>query len=187
MPPKKRAANKSSADKEKAEASTTALSSAASTPNVAPASDAEGVGEDTVTSPQVQPGPDSLVAQGIVEHEEQVDELRDPEPKEVDVNVHVDFDRPYVQPYVEGEPEDREFVYVQHTDERRTVPGTSQYLDDVERQNAEVLRAKVEGREPDLERPPSYQGSPLVDVRTLPAGSYVPEDKQTLPVVVAAE
>ena len=35
------------------------------------------------------------------------------------------------------------------------------YLDQVQRREAEVLRAKVEGREPDLDNPPAVQGTPL--------------------------
>jgi hypothetical protein len=36
------------------------------------------------------------------------------------------------------------------------------YLDDVEREEAEIRRAKVEGREPDLENPPASAGTVLV-------------------------
>lgn len=55
-----------------------------------------------------------------------------------------------------------EFYVTQKLDERRLVPGTSPYLDDVERERAEIQRAKVEGREPDLENPPAVQGTPYV-------------------------
>lgn len=59
---------------------------------------------------------------------------------------------------------DEDFVFLHTADERRNIPGTSQYHDLVERKNAEILRAKAEGREPDLENAPAYQGSPLVTV-----------------------
>jgi hypothetical protein len=35
------------------------------------------------------------------------------------------------------------------------------YMDDLEREGAEVWRAKLEGREPDLENPPPTAGTPL--------------------------
>lgn len=41
------------------------------------------------------------------------------------------------------------------------------YLDQVEREAAEVRRAKVEGREPDLEHPGTTAGDPLVTARQL--------------------
>jgi hypothetical protein len=59
---------------------------------------------------------------------------------------------------------DVDFVIAQTTDPRRNIPGTSQYLDEVERRNAELIRAKAEDREPDLEAPPAFQGTPLYTV-----------------------
>ncbi len=57
---------------------------------------------------------------------------------------------------------DVEYIYPTHTDPNRRIPGPNPYLDDVERARAEIVRAAVEDREPDLENPPAYQGSPLV-------------------------
>lgn len=45
---------------------------------------------------------------------------------------------------------------------RRT---TSTYLDFEERKAAEIQRAKIEGRKPDLENPPAVAGTPLVTER----------------------
>lgn len=41
------------------------------------------------------------------------------------------------------------------------------YMDEVDRRQAEVNRARVEGREPDLDNPPPIAGSQLVDAKTL--------------------
>lgn len=59
--------------------------------------------------------------------------------------------------------EDRKFYYPTKLDPMRQVPGTSRYLDDVQREEAEIARAKVEGREPNLKNPPAMQSTPLVD------------------------
>jgi hypothetical protein len=53
------------------------------------------------------------------------------------------------------------FLSVHQTDPNRRIPGTNPYLDDLERERAEIVRAKVEDREPDLENPPAVQGTPL--------------------------
>lgn len=60
--------------------------------------------------------------------------------------------------------EKRELKIAQTLDPSRDIPGTSEYLDDVERRNAEVARARVEDREPDLKNPPATQGTPMVSV-----------------------
>lgn len=82
------------------------------------------------------------------------------ETKDVTVQAEVPVERD--EPLVEGVEVDEDFVVVQTLDERRNIPGTSQYLDEVERRNAEIVRAKAEGREPDLENPPAFQGTPLI-------------------------
>jgi hypothetical protein len=98
--------------------------------------------------------------------------------------VHDPFDQHY-----DGEPKtvDQDFVYPTHQDPMRKLPGTSRYLDDVERENAEIARAKAEDREPDLENPPAIQGTPLVASHvyqgSVPGDVDVQVDK-TLPVVV---
>lgn len=63
---------------------------------------------------------------------------------------------------VEVELVETNFYYPQHTDPRRLVPGGSGvYLDDVQRMQAEAMRAKSEGREPDYENAPVTAGQPL--------------------------
>lgn len=90
---------------------------------------------------------------------------------------------------VKSHEEDREFVIPQTTDPRRNVPGTSQYLDEVERRNAEIIRAKAEGRKPDLKSPPAFQGTPLyTEAQAKQQGLDVEGDAVqhvTLPVAVA--
>src|SRR5213075_3215633 len=111
---------------------------------------------------------ESLVSRGQQEYEDQVNELRENDgPPETDIRVTVDYARPEVPPLVEGEEVDQEFAFVHHLDASRKIPGTEPYLDDVERQNAEVQRARVEDREPDLVNPPASTGTPLQDVRSL--------------------
>lgn len=95
-----------------------------------------------------------------------------------------------------GEPEylgppkevEKEFTYATHVDPARRLGG-GPYLDDVMRQQAEITRAKIEGREPDLKNPPAMQSTPLVPINV--ARGYVPGDQAhhveadvTLPVVV---
>lgn len=60
-------------------------------------------------------------------------------------------------------------VYVNHLDPNRSLPG-GVYLDDVQREAAEIQRAKGEDREPDLENPPAIQSTPVI-----PVGSLNPE------------
>lgn len=61
---------------------------------------------------------------------------------------------------------DSDFVYVNKLDPMRSLPG-GVYLDDVERERAEIARAKVEGREPDLDNPPAIQSTPVVPRKNL--------------------
>jgi hypothetical protein len=77
---------------------------------------------------------------------------------------------------------DKQFTY---SNRGRDVNGV--YLDDIQRRDAEIQRAKVEGREPDLENPGSTQGTPLFlasQVRSNLPGDVVVTDDVTLPVVV---
>jgi hypothetical protein len=135
-----------------------------------PASAAGVTPSEPVTegAPAKQDGPESLVAKGIREHEEAVAELREKGGQDYpNVNVEVQYPTPAPPDAVESELEEREFAYVHHLDPQRKLPGTSPYLDDVNRMNEEVQRAKVEGRKPDLKNPPTTQGTPL------PKGSTV--------------
>ena len=90
---------------------------------------------------------------------------------------------------VKSHEEERTFVVAQTTDDRRNIPGTSQYLDEVERRNAEVIRAKAESRKPDLKNPPAFQGTPLyTEAQAKQQGLNLDGDqvqKVKLPVVVA--
>lgn len=60
----------------------------------------------------------------------------------------------------ESELVEKGFVFTHNLDPARQIPGTNQYLDFKQRSDAEVQRAIVEDREPDLENPPSMQGTP---------------------------
>jgi hypothetical protein len=80
--------------------------------------------------------------------------------------------------------EDVEFIYPHEADPRRHVAGGQGiYLDQVEREKAEIARAKVEGRRPDLKNPPAAAGTPLMSKAAFlnAGGSYVPVED--LPVV----
>lgn len=89
----------------------------------------------------------------------------------------------------DGKPKEveQEFTYPTHTDPRRNLLTTSVYLDDVEREREEILRAKVEDREPDLENPPATQSTPLLPTHvvksSLPGDHDVKADL-TMPVIV---
>lgn len=86
----------------------------------------------------------------------------------------------------DGEPKvvAQEFSYPTHMDPRRGVSGSDgPYLDDVERERAEVIRARQENREPDLDNPPAIQGTPLIPTHVLK--SQVPGDYE-VPVDVVA-
>jgi hypothetical protein len=156
-----------------------------SAPAAAAGLSSDGPSGEQENTPKHQPGPESLVARGIREHEEQVAELREAGEQYPKVDVSVHYATPPPPDAVESEPKDVEFVNVHHLDPMRSIPGTSPYLDDVNRLNEEVQRAKVEGREPDLANPPSTQGTPLRDSRSV--GLPIPEGAQvvTLPVAVA--
>lgn len=91
---------------------------------------------------------------------------------------------------LDTEEVDVDFFYPTKLDPARQISPTGIYLDDEMRRQAEIQRAKIEDREPDLENPPAYQGSPLLprehfnhSLNTL----QVPVDKDeahvTLPVV----
>lgn len=84
---------------------------------------------------------------------------------------------------------EKDFTYPTHADPQRYVDGHPHgvYLDDEMRRAAEVTRAKIEGREPDLVNPPAVQGTPLVptgEVRKNLPGDYVVEPDKSLSVVV---
>lgn len=70
---------------------------------------------------------------------------------------------------------DEDFVYPHEADPRRSLPG-GVYLDQVQREKAEIARAKAEGREPDLDNPPAAAGTPLVSKKQFlnAGGSYFP-------------
>ncbi len=80
---------------------------------------------------------------------------------------------------------DKEFTYPTHVGRAANDHGV--YLDDVQRREAEILRAKIEGRKPDLKNPPAVQGTPLfltTDVRKNQPGDVNVESDVSLPVVV---
>lgn len=66
------------------------------------------------------------------------------------------------EPKGEPEPETHTYVHVEQLDPSRDLPRTNPYLDEVLREKAEIQRAKVEGREPDLENPPAVGSTVLV-------------------------
>ena len=88
-----------------------------------------------------------------------------------------------------GEPKvvEKEFTYPSHTDPHRANDPHGVYLDDVERKKAEISRARMENRKPDLANPPAIQSTPLLPTeevkRYVPSDHPVPVD-ETLPVVV---
>lgn len=57
--------------------------------------------------------------------------------------------------------EDRTFHYPTELDPMRRLPSTTTYLDRVQREEAEIQRARLEDREPDLVNPPAAQSTPL--------------------------
>lgn len=107
------------------------------------------------------------------------------ETKDVTVTAEVPVERE-PEP-VETTTRDVDFIVPQTTDPRRNIPGTSQYLDEVERRNAELIRAKAEDREPDLAHPPAFQGTPLyTEAQAKQQGLDITGDavsRVTLPVV----
>lgn len=86
-----------------------------------------------------------------------------------------------------SELKEAEFYYPTHLDPMRKVPGTSVYLDDEQRREAEVTRARIEDREPDLDNPPAMQSTPLVEKNRLAQTNFIPagvEPDVTLEVAV---
>ena len=81
--------------------------------------------------------------------------------------------------------EEREFVYPTHTDPMRLVPGTSPYLDDEQRREAEVNRARLEDRKPDLKNPPAMQSTPLVEKNALARTNTIPDSVQSVKLDVS--
>ena len=95
------------------------------------------------------------------------------------------------------EDRETEFFYASESDPRRyydhdeegIVKGGGPYFDEVERERAEIQRAKVEGREPDLENPPATVGTPLLTMSKLNPDLHVTPGQQpaatyTTPVTV---
>lgn len=78
---------------------------------------------------------------------------------------------------------EKDFVFVHEADPNRQLPG-GVYLDQVQREEAEIARAKAEGREPDLDNPPAAAGTPLVSREQFlnAGGSYYP-NAHDLPAV----
>lgn len=77
----------------------------------------------------------------------------------------------------------REFVRVEELDPNRQLPHTNEYLDEKLRREAEIQRAKVEGREPDLDNPPAAGGTSLVAVGKVfkhPRNSLNPNNAKTV-------
>ena len=99
-----------------------------------------------------------------------------------DLNSQPDLD--YVGP---PKTVDVPYAYPSHADPERAKDKTGIYLDDVQRRDAEIVRARVEGREPDLENPPATQGTPLMPVHQVESlgipGAVIQENKK-VPVVV---
>jgi hypothetical protein len=102
------------------------------------------------------------------------------------LNVDKPEEADYVGP---REVVDKDFTYPTHTDPQRYVDGHNHgiYLDDEMRRAGEIQRAKVEGREPNLENPPAVQGTPLLPTavvkKSLP-GDHVVDPDVTLEVAV---
>ena len=95
------------------------------------------------------------------------------------------------EPKPETELVDTDYFYPAKFDpQRRNLPQTSVYLDDEQRRLAEIDRARVEGREPDLDNPPATAGTPLYNRAELASHNPVPEGYKadvTLPVVRVVE
>jgi hypothetical protein len=62
---------------------------------------------------------------------------------------------------VKTETVDVDYFYATKLDPARQISPTGVYLDDVQRRDAEKVRALIEDREPDLENPPASQSTPL--------------------------
>lgn len=89
---------------------------------------------------------------------------------------------------IEVEVQQQGFLYPTGLDQSRNLPRTSRYLDEEQRREAEIDRAVLEGREPNLKNPPATQGTPLRTVEQLQAANtVVPQGTKpdvVLPVVV---
>lgn len=82
---------------------------------------------------------------------------------------------------------DKDFTYPTHADPMRHMTSDGIYLDDEQRKAAEIQRAKIEGRDPDLVNPPAVQGTPLMATNALKAtlpGDYVVKPDVQLSVSV---
>lgn len=76
---------------------------------------------------------------------------------------------------------DQKYTYATYTDPARQRDPNGVYLDDLERNKAEVIRAKIEGREPQLGLDaPAYGGDVIVPIEQ--AAKQLPGD-YTIPVV----
>ncbi len=158
-PPAKKAAAKKTAAKKTASSSSS--SSSTSTPKGEDAinNDAGGTGptEDNDTAGDARAAAAAAFGGSAGPINQNDDKADDQKP---DVKVQI------VEPTVEDEPEietetvEKGFVFQHNLDPARQIPGTSKYLDFELRQQAEIDRARVEGREPDLENPPGMQGTP---------------------------
>lgn len=86
-----------------------------------------------------------------------------------------------------------EYYYEAELDPQRKITNTGYpFLDQVEREKAEIARAKVEGRKPDLENPGPSTGSPLRSLEQLdhPLNynqAAVAKDPGTKPALVVTE
>lgn len=63
--------------------------------------------------------------------------------------------------------EEQPFVYLSHLDPARQADPNGVYLDDVQRRQAELTRAAIEGREPNLDNPPPIAGTPVMPAYAL--------------------
>lgn len=81
----------------------------------------------------------------------------------------------------------RNFTIAQEADPQRRRPGAdlNGYYDREQRVRAEIIRAQVEGREPDLENPPPTAGTPLKPTEVLQS-QYPTNGTDTIPVNVVA-
>lgn len=69
---------------------------------------------------------------------------------------------------------DQEYVMATHLDPARQVDTHGVYLDDVQRTEQELIRARVEGRKPDLKNPPKTAGDVILTTAT--ARKFLPSD-----------
>jgi hypothetical protein len=80
----------------------------------------------------------------------------------------------------DDEEVDVAYTYVSHLDPRRQADPHGVYLDDVQRRDAEAVRARIEDRDPDFDNPPATVSTPLVPTvqaqHLAPTGAAVPVD-----------